>query len=86
MKLSLPLSRAGMCTDRTARLFSPGLQTAMMACVAGLLVGVRASITRRPSLVQDMLVHFSATSAGMSGRCCQRPVLGSSSQTSVTVC
>jgi hypothetical protein len=29
-------------------------------------------------------VNFGATSAGMSGSCCQRPAVGSSSQTSVT--
>ena len=74
----------GKVGSNTARLFWPGRQTAMTTWLAGPLVGVCASITRRPSLVQDMLVNFSATSAGMAGRCCQRPVLGSRSQTSVT--
>jgi SAM-dependent methyltransferase len=57
MKLPLPLSRAGMCTDRIARLFWPGRQTVMTSWLAGPPVGVCASITRRPSLVQDMLVN-----------------------------
>ena len=76
---SLPLFRAGIRTGRTLIRFWPGRQTATT-----FRWSVSASITSRPSLVHDMLVNLSETTAGMSGRWRKRRAAGSRSQTSVT--